>query len=151
VIMTANVPRISIDVDTRLYSVPATMRAAYKFTGRYHVALQQSSESTDLALTVTLSPKSSSQIFDEGSVRGDFLNELLDQRLRETLEAEFGSLRELIVAQAFADANLLDPAREDTDYLADPLGIGDHPPQVDPARATPGPTSKDPITVRSRD
>jgi hypothetical protein len=33
-------------------------------------------------------------------------------------------LRELIVAHAFSDTNLLDPARDDGDYVEDPLGIG---------------------------
>jgi len=132
--MTDHVSGVSIDVDTRLYSVSATMRAAYKFTGRYHVALEQESEPGKPRLTVTLRPKSSSQILDEDGLRGDFLNELLDQRLRETLEAEFGSLRELIVAQAFADANLLDPMRDMADYVADPLNIGAPAPQTNTVR-----------------
>jgi His-Xaa-Ser system protein HxsD len=121
----APVACVSIDVDTQLYSVSATMRAAYKFSGRFHVALQQSADPALSRLTVTLRSKSPSQTLDEETLRGDFLNELLDQRLRETLEAEFGSLRELIVAQAFADTNLLDPTRESADYVADPLNIGE--------------------------
>lgn len=112
----------SIDVDTRLYSAAAAMRAAYKFSGRCHVALEQG-PAAESRLTVILRPKTSS-VVDEHQLRGDFMNELLDQRLREVLEAEFGSLRELIVAQAFADTNLIDPAREEADYVADPLDIG---------------------------
>jgi His-Xaa-Ser system protein HxsD len=120
--MTTQHSGISIDVDARLYSASATMRAAYKFTGRYHVALEQLGE-TEPQLRVVLRPKSSAELVDEQKLRGDFLNELLDQRLREALETEFGALRQLIVAQAFADANLLDPVREDADYVADPLNI----------------------------
>jgi His-Xaa-Ser system protein HxsD len=120
--MTRQPAQVSIDVDTRLYSPSATMRAAYKFTGRYHVAVEQL-PGTDVQLKVTLRPKSPSDLVDEPGVRGDFLNELLDQRLREMLEAEFGALRELIVAQAFADTNLIDPAREEADYAVDPLKI----------------------------
>jgi His-Xaa-Ser system protein HxsD len=115
---------LSIEIDTQLYSASAAMRAAYKFTDRYHVALQRPSDSAESRLTVILRPKSASQIVDEPRLRGDFLNELLDQRLRETLEAEFGAVRELIVAQAFADTNLLDPTREDGNYIDDALGIG---------------------------
>jgi His-Xaa-Ser system protein HxsD len=115
---------LSIEVDTQLYSASAAMRAAYKFTDRFHVELQRPSDADELRLTVILRPKGASQIVDARALRGDFLNELLDQRLRETLEAEFGAVRELIVAQAFADTNLLDPAREDSDYIDDRLGIG---------------------------
>ena len=61
---------------------------------------------------------------DERQLTGDFLNELLDQALRERLEAEFGPVRELIVAQAFSEANMLDPVRDDGDYNDDPLSIG---------------------------
>lgn len=122
--MSAQCPSVSIAIDTRLYSVSAAMRAAYKFTGRYHVALDQPALEGASQLTVTLRAQSPSQIVDERQLTGDFLNELLDQRLRETLQAEFGAVRELIVAQAFADTNLLDPALDDIDYRDDPLGIG---------------------------
>jgi His-Xaa-Ser system protein HxsD len=121
--MTTQLSAISIDIDTRLFSTSAVMRAMYKFSGAYHVALQQPGD-TEPQLRVTLRPKSPQGVVDEQKVTGDFLNELLDQRLREALEAEFGTLRQLIVAQAFADVNLLDPTREDASYVADPLNIG---------------------------
>ena len=106
------------------------MRASYKFTGQYHVALRRPEDVSDPKVTVTLTPKSSGDGIDERQLTGDFLNELLDQALRGRLEAEFGPVRELIVAQAFSDANLLDPSREEGDYLEDPLGIGRDAPQT---------------------
>ena len=75
------------------------------------------------------SAKSSGARVDERQLTGDFLNELLDQALRERLEAEFGPVRELIVAQAFSEANMLDPVRDDGDYNDDPLSIGRDGPQ----------------------
>jgi His-Xaa-Ser system protein HxsD len=117
-------PGASIDVDTRMYSISAITRAAYKFTGTFHVTIRRPDASTDERVTVTLTPKSPSHTIDERMLAGDFENELIDQQLRETLEAEFGPVRELIVAHAFSDTNLLDSARDDGDYIDDPLGIG---------------------------
>lgn len=122
---------VSIDVDTELYALPALQRAAYKFTGQYHVALRRPDEVDVRRVTVTLTPKSATVNVDEHQLTGDFLNELLDQAVRERLEAEFGPVRELIVAQAFSETNLLDPARDDGDYDGDPLSIGRNAPQQD--------------------
>ncbi len=116
---------VSFRVDTSVYPISAVTRAAYKFTARYHVAIRREAGDSS-SVTVTLTPKSPS-VLDSTAERvliGDFENELIDQRLRESLEAEFGALRELIVAHAFSDTNLLDPARDDGDYVEDPLGIG---------------------------
>jgi His-Xaa-Ser system protein HxsD len=122
---------VSIEVDTQLYALPAVQRAAYKFTDRYHVSMHRLDGVNPPRVTITLTPKSSGVQVDERQLTGDFLNELLDQALRERLEAEFGPVRELIVAQAFSEANLLDPARDDGDYDSDPLSIGRDAPQQD--------------------
>ncbi len=127
---------LSIDVDLTLYPITAVMRAAYKFTGQYYVAIRRVPEHPEQRATVTLAPKEHSRSADRRMLLGDFQNELIDQSLRDTLEAEFGPLRELIVAQAFADTNLLDPARDDGNYLSDPLGIGLPGPQAG-AQVTP--------------
>jgi His-Xaa-Ser system protein HxsD len=122
--MTASPPTsVPIQIDTTIYPISAVMRAAYKFTAGSHVTIRREAENSP-SITVTLTPRTS---LDETAVRtliGDFENELIDQRLRDTLEAEFGVLRELIVAHAFSDTNLLDPTRDDGDYVDDPLGIG---------------------------
>lgn len=122
---------VSIEVDTQLYALPAIHRAAYKFTGRFHVSLRRLDDDNNPRVIITLTAKSASVAVDEPLLTGDFLNELLDQALRERLEAEFGPVRELIVAQAFSEANLLDPARDDGDYDNDPLSIGRDAPQQD--------------------
>lgn len=122
---------VSIEVDTQLYPLPAVMRAAYKFTGQYHVALHRPDDSNEPRVRVTLTPKSPGGRVSEQQLTGDFLNELLDQAVRGRLEAEFGPVRELIVAQAFSEANLLDLARDDGDYNDDPLSIGRDAPQRD--------------------
>ena len=50
-------------------------------------------------------------------------NELINQRIRLDIAAETKSIRELIVAQAFAEADLLDRSRSEGDYHDDPRGI----------------------------
>ncbi len=110
-------------IDTAIYSVSAIMRAAYKFTDRCAVSLEGHGEDRS-SVSVTLTPKRSPDQTSLRELTDAFMNELLDQRLRELLEAEFGPVRELIVAHAFADANLLDANRDEGDYATDPLGIG---------------------------
>ncbi len=106
-----------VSVDTSLYSRSALQRTAYRFTERCHVFLGRSSL-REGKLEVTLSPK------DRGTnlkrLVGDFFNELLDQGIRETIRAESGQLRELIVAQAFAEGNLLEECDVATDDEDDP-------------------------------
>ena len=111
---------IALEIDRSIYSVDAVLRTAYKFTDRCHLFLQTHDTRADRWLVV-IRPKAG-LIGDD--VAGEFSNELIDQRLRERLEQQFGDVRTLIVAQAFAEGNLLDPTRDDADYKADPKGIG---------------------------
>ena len=113
--------RVVIEIDTSIYSRDAVVRASYKFTDRCYILLD-SEPSRERHLLAYLDPKTPTISLD--SLYGDFVNELLDQRLREHLEAQFGGIRSLIVAQAFAEGNLLDHDREEGDYVADPRGIG---------------------------
>jgi His-Xaa-Ser system protein HxsD len=113
--------QIAVDVDLSVYSLDAVLRAGYKFTDRCYVFLSRD-EAHDGHLIAVLTPKHRELNLE--SVVGQFSNELLDQRLRETLEAQFGDLRTLIVAQAFSEGNLLDPMQDDGDYQTDPRGAG---------------------------
>ena len=109
-----------LEIDRALFSMDALLRTAYKFTDRCHVFIQTHETRADRWLVV-MRPKDPSLTADQ--VGGDFSNELIDQRLRERLEQQFGDVRTLIVAQAFAEGNLLDADRSN-DYETDPRGIG---------------------------
>jgi His-Xaa-Ser system protein HxsD len=140
--MTAGPPAIVVEVDSTIYSESAVMRAAYKFSGLCHVVLSRNGQGPE-QLVVSLSLKATQVPLDALTIRGDFLNELLDQQLREKLETEFGAIRELILAQAFADTNLLDPNRDEGDYVTDPLGIGNDTPGPHPAaQVQPSPSTQ---------
>jgi len=54
----------------------------------------------------------------------EFENELIDQQLRVQLESQFHDVRTMIVAQAFAEGNLLASDGENVDYRTDPQNAG---------------------------
>jgi His-Xaa-Ser system protein HxsD len=57
------------------------------------------------------------------NVAGEFSNELINQKVRLDIAAETRPIRELIVAQAFAEADLLDRTDSEAGYNDDPRGI----------------------------
>lgn len=117
---TAGGASTALELDLGIYSLEAVLRACYKFTDRAYLFLARSDRQDHLR--VFMQAKEA-----EPTVRdlmGEFGNELLDQRLRRAIAEEVGTVRELIVAQAFAEGNLLDEDRDDGDYEADPRGIG---------------------------
>jgi His-Xaa-Ser system protein HxsD len=115
---------VAIEIDTSIYSLDAILRATYKFTDRWYVLLQSHDVPTHCCIA-HLSAKSPT--VELQALVGEFCNELLDQQLRQRLEAQFGEIRSLIVAEAFAEGNLLDRDREEGDYMTDSRGIGGPP------------------------
>ena len=111
---------IAAEVDLSIYSLPSVFRACYKFTNICYLFIARTEEPDWLA--VTFQAKETTQ--HVAALLGEFFNELLDQQIREALEIEAGPVRELIVAQAFAEGNLLDVMRDEGNYQEDPLGIG---------------------------
>lgn len=99
-----------VSVDLSFYPLSCVQGAAYRFTDRCHVFLTKSDERPSGALALVLSPKRAD--CDLKALVGEFFNELLDQRVRERVREESGQLRELIVAQAFAEGNLLEEVRD---------------------------------------
>jgi His-Xaa-Ser system protein HxsD len=137
-------------IDTRTYALDAVMAAAYAFTSRAWVWLEQPSLDTvcvDLTAKQRLG-KAALETFTDV-----FCNELLAQVLRERNARRYGKLGEMLVGKAlFASAavpeeapaapaetpvvtappstdaavnepSLADLPGADTDYLADPYGI----------------------------
>jgi His-Xaa-Ser system protein HxsD len=113
-----NRAHVAVRIDRAIYSLEAVLRAAYKLSDRCHILL----DSDDGDITAFVMGHTGDD--DVTSHVGSLVNELLDQQLRVQLEAQFGPLRTVIAAQAFAQGNLLDPGRDDEDYDRDPRGIG---------------------------
>jgi His-Xaa-Ser system protein HxsD len=106
---------LSVPVDSSIYSVSAILRTAYWFTDRCYILVTRDEPGH---YCVHFSPKPDEQV-DLASLVGEFTNSLLDQQLRVELAAETRGVRELIVAKAFAEGDLLDDPVPGTD--ADPV------------------------------
>ena len=112
----------AVPIDLSIYSVQAAIRAAYKLTDRAFVYLRRDDEAPDSKLWIFLFGRSANA--DVRPFVLELMNELVDQQLRVQLDTEFKDVRTLIVAQAFAEGNLLDPNDERIDYRADPHEAG---------------------------
>jgi len=108
---------VVIDIDAALYSADVIMRTCYAFTDRSYVFASQD----DSRIRVTIAARDPSD--DLRKIAGDFSNALIDFRLRATIAGETHAIRELIVAQAFCEADLLDRRDSESDYHTDPRGI----------------------------
>lgn len=113
-----------VEVDEGLYCLDVLFRTCYVFTDRAYLYLRRPGSGV---VHVYISPKAEFT----GSLQvlaGEFCNELLDYNVRALVSSETGKIRELIVAQAFSEANLLGDlagsAEQDDDYQSDPLRIG---------------------------
>jgi His-Xaa-Ser system protein HxsD len=111
---------VEVSVDTGLHSRRAIFEACYKLTDRAFVTLTRDPKNPSL-LIVGFRARQGSL---DPAIAGVFGNELIDQEIRGALDREMAPIRDLIVAQAFAEGNLLDSLREEGDYVEDPLGIG---------------------------
>ena len=87
-----------ITFDSKVYSLIAVKKAAYKFLDRF--SAQISIEDATINCLLTFSPS----IDQDAGLRlvEDFSKEILDQDLRETLKTETEAVRNLILAYAFS-------------------------------------------------
>lgn len=95
---------LQLALSSEIYSVDATLRTCYWLTDRCYVHL---SKASDGQLIATLIAKSGQEA-DTNAAAWQFLNELLDNQLRVSLQRETANIREMIVAQAFSDVDLTD-------------------------------------------
>ncbi|MEK6371970.1 MAG: His-Xaa-Ser system protein HxsD [Acidobacteriota bacterium] len=107
-----------MSVDLGVYTSEALFRVLYRFTGEYFVYVaQREANSVDVYLTVKDSEAQAAE------VAGRFANALVDERVRRDIAAETRSVRELLVAEALAAADLLDDSGTEADYHDDPRRI----------------------------
>jgi His-Xaa-Ser system protein HxsD len=110
---------LSIFVDTNVYPLEVLFRACYVFTDKCYLFLS----TTDQPAVINVRFKRKLESADLQSIVGEFCNELINQRVRLDVANETRSIRELIVAQAFAEADLIDKSDCEASYLDDPRGI----------------------------
>ena len=103
---------ITLLVDETIYARIALLKTCYWFTNRCYIFIYRHDEQH---LGVRLASKASSGGLD--AITGEFENALLDHQLRFEIASETATLRELIVAKAFAEGNALEdpPVGDDRD------------------------------------
>lgn len=109
----------SLRVDLRVYTLDALFATCYLFTDRCYLYLNPEEDMS--AIVVQFARKLAD--CDLAAIAGQFSNELINQRVRNDVAAATRAVRELIVAQAFAEADLLDRSSVNGDYNDDPKGI----------------------------
>ncbi|HXJ93204.1 MAG TPA: His-Xaa-Ser system protein HxsD [Terriglobia bacterium] len=118
-VVESNDRALKLSVNLDVYPLSVLFRACYLFTDKCYVFLEREKGSHEVI--VHFAAKAS---YDGlAALAGDFCNELVNQKVRSDISAETNPLRELIVAQAFTEAGLLDRSASDSDYHEDPRGI----------------------------
>lgn len=90
-----------LTVELQIYGLEALFRTCYAFTDRCYMFLREDGpEKVAVVFRKRKSPVALSRLVE------DFANELINQRLRVQLASETAKIREMIVAQAFAEGEL---------------------------------------------
>jgi His-Xaa-Ser system protein HxsD len=94
---------VAFFVDESIYSRAAIIRASHWYSGKYFVSTSSDKSGT---FVVKLRPRNGSADFEK--LENEFESVLLDSQLRTEIREETCRIRELIVAKAFAEGDLLD-------------------------------------------
>lgn len=103
--VTRNGDSFVLSVDTRVYSLEALKKTAYKFAAVTSVILEPK---TDNVVSVLFNFAGAHGKNDPERVIADFCSELLDQDLREIIKGETTPVRNLILAHAFSRSSLVE-------------------------------------------
>jgi His-Xaa-Ser system protein HxsD len=95
---------VLLTLSTDIYSVGAILRSCYWLTDRCYVHL---APSKDGYVEATLLAKTGNEP-ETSSVAWQFLNDLVDNQLRVSIQEETAGIRDMIVAQAFSDVEVID-------------------------------------------
>jgi His-Xaa-Ser system protein HxsD len=109
---------LAITVDLTIYPLPVVLRVCHAFTARCYVFARRAS---DERIVVEVAARDEREALRD--LAGDFSNALVDHQLRATVADETRAIRELLVAQAFCEADLLDRRDVESDEREDPRGI----------------------------
>lgn len=88
-------------VDSSIYSRESLLRACYWFTDRAYLLLTR--HKTNFCVHFRSKSDECVEI-----ISGEFVNALNESELRSVIASETGQLKQLIVAKAFSEANLLE-------------------------------------------
>jgi His-Xaa-Ser system protein HxsD len=109
---------MTITIDLSIYSLDLVLRTCHVFSSRCYVNPHTVANGRIAVEFVARDEKDSLR-----DLAGAFSNALLDSHLRAVITNETRTIRELLVAQAFCEADLLDRRDIESDEHADPRGI----------------------------
>jgi His-Xaa-Ser system protein HxsD len=91
---------LRLAIDTHLYPETVIFRTCYLFTDRCYIYLR-----AEKLQEIIIEFRAKRNMEDLNSVVGEFGNELINQRIRLELATETQRIREMIVEQAFSEAD----------------------------------------------
>lgn len=94
---------VVVELDADLFSAEAVLKTCHWFSRDFAFEV---SRPTRGFISVSLRSKQSSPL--SGSIRSEFISMATDFTLRERIEARTTSIRELLLAKAFAEAGVLE-------------------------------------------
>jgi His-Xaa-Ser system protein HxsD len=109
---------VILHVDLTIYPLDVVLRACHALSGRCSVSLHRGEDS---GVRLDFTPRDAADPLADLAHELDDL--LLDYTLRATIAEETRAIRELLVAQAFCEADLLDRQLADADEQEDPRRI----------------------------
>jgi His-Xaa-Ser system protein HxsD len=109
---------VNITLDLAIYPIELVLRACHAFTARCFISPRATANGQ---IVIELIARDASDPLED--LAGELANALLDSRLRAIIAEETRAIRELLVAQAFCEADLLDRRAIESDEYADPRGI----------------------------
>lgn len=92
---------LRLAINTQLYPETSIFRTCYLFTDRCYIYLR-----AEKPQEIIIEFRAKRTLEDLHTIIGEFGNELINQRIRLELASETRKIREMIVAQAFAEADL---------------------------------------------
>jgi His-Xaa-Ser system protein HxsD len=118
------IPDICVIADPSLIGDDALLKTCYWFSRDFHCSIERLADGRP---QVRLSPREDTKTQVIESAESDFLDAATDFELRSRIEIKTASLRELILAKAFAESGVLEdpPQGEFTDPVdkQDPNGL----------------------------
>ena len=109
---------MNITIDLSIYPLDLVMRTCHVFTSRCYVLPHEAANGRVAVEFVARDERDSLR-----DLAGAFSNALLDSHLRALVAGETRAIRELLIAQAFCEADLLDRRDIESDEITDPRGI----------------------------
>jgi His-Xaa-Ser system protein HxsD len=109
---------MTITIDLSIYPLDLVLRTCHIFTGRCYVVPHAVANARVAVEFVARDENDSLR-----DLAGAFSNALLDSHVRALVGGETRAIRELLVAQAFCEAGLLDRGDIESDEYTDPRGI----------------------------